>query len=297
MQRRRATRARRSSGHCSGASPRRPPARSAPPLPRPGRPARNAPPRRSPSRGAAIVCSIFIASTTIIGWPCADRVARRTSTCTTRPGIGAVSRPALGSAPAGGASGSIASNSQLSPSKKTAMRRCVIQHAARCVARRRGSRRACRPARARRARHGAGRRAAAANDRDRSRSPTSACSVSPQRNRKSLRRRSRLSRHPSPAATTGLPQRQRRAAVIARQQPVERRGGEGELGRRRRRRQQRLAPALDKSGIDRAGGEIRHRRRSRRRKSEIGRDPEHRGVGQRAGAAARARPRGPRPRQ
>ena len=54
--------------------------------------------------------------------------------------------------------------------------------------------------------------------------------------------------------------------------------------------------ALDKAGIDLARGEFRVAG-DPREKAEIGRDPEHRGFGERAAQPARAPPRGPRPRR
>src|SRR5437764_245133 len=57
---------------------------------------------------------------TIIAWPRRTTSPGATSSWMTRPGIGAVKRPPLISAPAGGASGSTAANRQLSPSTNTA---------------------------------------------------------------------------------------------------------------------------------------------------------------------------------
>ena len=81
-----------------------------------------------PSRGAAMVCSIFIASMTISGWPCLTVSPAATRSWTTRPGIGADSRPACRSAPAGGASGSTRSSRQLSPADEHGQRVGMVEH-------------------------------------------------------------------------------------------------------------------------------------------------------------------------
>ncbi len=48
----------------------------------------------TPSAGALTVCSIFIASSTRIGWPAVTTAPGSASTRRTRPGIGASSDPA-----------------------------------------------------------------------------------------------------------------------------------------------------------------------------------------------------------
>src|SRR5215471_17442404 len=75
----------------------------------------------TPSAGAATVCSIFIASMTISGSPRRTWLPGSAISCVTRPGIGAVSRPAVGSSPAAGASGSISTSRQLPLSRNTAV--------------------------------------------------------------------------------------------------------------------------------------------------------------------------------
>ena len=82
-----------------------------------------------PSAGAAIVCSIFIASITISGWPRRTLLPGSTSSRVTRPGIGAVSRPPAGSSsPARARAGRSRSSRQLSPSMNTAVCGAVIEH-------------------------------------------------------------------------------------------------------------------------------------------------------------------------
>ena len=81
-----------------------------------------------PSTGAATVCSIFIASMIISGSPRRTVSPASTNSWVTRPGIGAVSRPAPGSSPSRAASGSISASRQFSPARNTRGFSTVIEH-------------------------------------------------------------------------------------------------------------------------------------------------------------------------
>jgi hypothetical protein len=67
-----------------------------------------------PAAGAATVCSIFIASSTISGWPAATSVPGSASTRSTEPGIGASSDP--GATESAGSVNRGTSRSALAPS-------------------------------------------------------------------------------------------------------------------------------------------------------------------------------------
>ena len=95
---------------------------------RPARPARSGRPGPLPSRGALMVCSIFIASSTSSASPFFTAAPAATSSAITLPGIGAFSPPSASSPAPPTCSVSISASGQARPSKKTCRRSPLIDH-------------------------------------------------------------------------------------------------------------------------------------------------------------------------